>query len=131
MSRLSVLLFFILLGCNSQTDESTIDKKLLADTINSTTAPPIIYKVNEDSLTTFIAGTEQFPSVQIEKADHSNKVLFSGPRAIIPGKSFLLQSKEDVFVGKEPIKSRPPIITRIEGVPTLKTLQGQVILKNQ
>lgn len=114
------LLFLIIVGCNQRPKESVkLNKVTKVQPENL--KEPRIYKINEDSLKTYTSGTEQFPTVQIKKADHSNKVLLRGPRPIMPGRSFLPQTKEDIILGKKPIKSKPPKITKIEGKPTINT----------
>ena len=120
MRTVLALLFLILVGCNQRVKES-IKLYNTSKTQQEKLKKLIINKINEDSLKTYIAGTDQFPTIQIKNADHSNKVLLRGPRPILPGRSFLPQSKEDVLLGKKPVKSKPPTITQIIGTPTINT----------
>ena len=121
MNRITLLFLVISLGCTQQPNNEVKSGKISDDMSQQVALSPKIFAINQDSLKTFTLGKKGYRKPIIQKADHSNKVLFRGPRAIIPGKSFLLQSKDDAIVGKEPIKSKLPIITQIEGVPTKNT----------
>jgi len=77
-------------------------------------SPPVVVKVNKDSLKTITPGKNGIALPKVVKADHSNKRPYTGIRSITPGISYLPQTNEEIVSGKKPIKTKKPGVVVID-----------------
>ncbi|RLD76887.1 MAG: hypothetical protein DRJ07_15555, partial [Bacteroidetes bacterium] len=108
MRKLIFLLLILLFSCTQQPDNVVVSRNIIDNKPRQVLVKQKIYPVYKDSIQTIIPGKNGLAPPKVVKADHSNKVLFTGPRPITPGVSHLALSKKEVSLGKKPAMSKKP-----------------------
>ena len=96
MRKFYFLTLVFLISCTQQADKEVVSGKITDNTPRQVLVKPKIYPVFKDSIQTIIPGKNGLAPPKVVKADHTNKVLFTGPRPITPGVSHLALSKKEV-----------------------------------
>ena len=121
MNRINFLILIFLISCTQQPDNEIVIGKITDNKPQQVSVSPKIFTINPDSLKTFTPGKKGFPKPIVKKADHSNKKVLAGPRKVIPGVSYLKQSKEDIAKGAKAVMSKKPAKFVLNEKPIINT----------